>query len=92
MTVQRADDVSAADHPFGKRPLPMRAAVLGGEQPAVALPEHGDLLGADDIAAALTLGDSADAAQIDRSVSRLFQPLFSATSSAYASSAPLNCA
>ena len=53
MGMQRTDDLSAAHHPFGQRPLPVGAAVLGGKQPAVALAEHGDLLRADDIAAAL---------------------------------------
>ena len=60
MGMQRTDDLSRRRHPFGQRPLPMRTAVLGGEQPAVALAEDGDLLLADDIAAALSRRDSAD--------------------------------
>ena len=44
MTMERTDDLFTAHHPFGQRPLTMRAPVLRGKQPTVALPEHGDLL------------------------------------------------
>jgi hypothetical protein len=42
--VERTDDVSTANHTFRQRPLTVGAAVLDGKQPAVALPEHGDLV------------------------------------------------
>jgi hypothetical protein len=42
------DDAPPSQHPFGQRSLAVRAAVLGGKQPAVALAEDGDLFRAPD--------------------------------------------
>src|SRR5262245_44471099 len=55
--VQRADHLAGPDDAFGERPLLVRAAVLRGEELAVALPEDGDLLARDDEAEALALRD-----------------------------------
>ena len=64
MGMERADDPAVSDEPFGKRPLLMRASVLGSEKHAVPLAEHSDLLIADDIASALPQRDRVDAAKV----------------------------
>src|SRR5688572_1994824 len=65
MGVQRTDNPVAAEQPFGKRALAVRATVLGGEDPSVALPEHGHFPGSDNVAAALTGRNRVDGTQID---------------------------
>ena len=65
MGMERTDDPSISHESFGQRPLLMRASVLGCEEHAVPLAEHGDLLIADDVASALPQRDRVDAAKID---------------------------
>ena len=65
MAMERADDPASAEHAFGQRALSMRTTVLCGEDAAISLTEHRDLVGSDDVAATLPLWDSARAAQID---------------------------
>lgn len=65
MGMKRADDLSVSDEPLRQRSLPVRTPVLGCEESAVSLTEHGDFLIADDIAATLSGRDRIDAAKID---------------------------
>jgi hypothetical protein len=65
MTVHRADNLAVTNHPFRQRPLTVRTAVLDRKQAAVALPEHGDLVGSNDVATPLALWNSAHHAQPD---------------------------
>src|SRR5258706_13489439 len=66
--VEGADDDAGADHALRERRVLVRAAVLGGEDPAVALPEDGDLLAGNEEAEALALGDLLEAPQVHRAL------------------------
>ena len=65
MRMQRTDDPVASEQSFGEWPLPMRTAVLDGEDTSIPLPEDCDFFRADDVAAPLADRDGIDAAQVD---------------------------